>query len=264
MDNRFKPFVVANEVMHDAKKLQDVLQEHGYLFFQGIMDMRVIQALRQDILTLCYQAGWLDATSPIESGKWSGNVGYYTDNAPEYLAVYHQVLKLPSFQQFPSHPIFMNVVEKIIDAEVFVHPRRIGRITFPASSGNTALTPPHQDWHFIRGTHQTYTIWVPLGDCSRELGGLAVLNGSHRLDYQQHVPMRGTGGAGIEVQEEGEWHTTDYHIGDFLLFHSHTIHRGLPNLSGHYLRLSTDNRYQAKHDDIDPGSLRQHYDLELE
>ena len=33
-----------------------------------------------------------------------------------------------------------------------------------------------------RGTTDLYTSWTPLGDIDRRLGGLIVLEGSHRLD----------------------------------------------------------------------------------
>ena len=42
------------------------------------------------------------------------------------------------------------------------------------------------------------------------------------------------------------------------------MHQALPNRSGRSLRLSTDNRYQRESDEIDPSSLRPHYDLNLD
>ncbi len=100
---------------------------------------------------------------------------------------------------------------------------------------------------------------MPLGDCPRSRGGLAILPGSHRPGLQQHVPMRGTGGTGLFWGTDLEWHSGDMEIGDCLLFHSHTIHKALPNVSGKYLRISVDNRYQLESDEVDPGSLKPHY-----
>ena len=43
-------------------------------------------------------------------------------------------------------------------------------------------THPHGDVVFMgRGTHDLYTAWTPLGDVDYELGGLMILEGSHRL-----------------------------------------------------------------------------------
>ena len=257
-----KPLAVANDARHRAEELRTRLEQNSYLFFRGLMDADVIRRVRHDVLALCREAGWLDLNSPLDEGVWSGTVAYVEGELP-YMEVYRQVLKLPSFQHLPHHPVFLDIAETILGGPVLVHPRQLGRITFPATDKVTA-TPPHQDWHFIRGTTQTYTMWLPLGDCPHELGGLAILAGSHRMAYQTHVPMQGTGGAGVALEEQGEWHTTDYKIGDFVIFHSYTVHQALPNRSGRSLRLSTDNRYQRESDEIDPSSLRPHYNLNLD
>jgi ectoine hydroxylase-related dioxygenase (phytanoyl-CoA dioxygenase family) len=65
-------------------------------------------------------------------------------------------------------------------------------------------------------------------------------------------------------EADAEWQTADFGIGDALFFHAYAIHKALPNLSGDRLRLSTDNRYQRKGDDIDPGALKPHYNLNLD
>jgi ectoine hydroxylase-related dioxygenase (phytanoyl-CoA dioxygenase family) len=60
------------------------------------------------------------------------------------------------------------------------------------------------------------------------------------------------------------WHTGDFGVGDALFFHSYTIHKAMPNLTSNQLRVSTDNRYQRPKDDIDPGALKPHMDLNLD
>jgi hypothetical protein len=258
-----QPFVVANDALDDPPALRALLDEHGYLFFRGLMDVEVIWRLRLDILGVCRDAGWLDPASPLEEGVWNGAVTCQ-ENDPEYMEVYRQVMKLSSFQQFPFHPTFMDLAQKIVDGEVLMHPRRIGRMTFPLKDGKVAVTPPHQDWSSVRGTPQTYTMWVPLGDCPRRLGHLMILDGSHRVGFQSHVPMEGIGHKGVVVDEHaGAWHSAEYEMGDFVIFHSYTVHQALPNLSGRYIRLSTDNRYQLASAEVDPSSLRPHFNFNL-
>ena len=65
--------------------------------------------------------------------------------------------------------------------------------------------------HF-QGTYQTYTCWTPVGDCPRELGGLALLPGSHKIDavHDHHFSL-GAGSLAIDTEQlEGQWVTTDY------------------------------------------------------
>jgi ectoine hydroxylase-related dioxygenase (phytanoyl-CoA dioxygenase family) len=144
--------------------------------------------------------------------------------------------------------------------DVLVHPRRIGRITFPANE--RATTPAHQDFFYIRGAVETYSCWIPLGDCPIELGSLAVWPGSHRQGFIEHsVKVPGAvGGSAVPVDEsKAVWHASGFEIGDALFFHSYTIHKALPNKTPDRLRLSTDNRYQRAKDEIAPGSLLPHY-----
>jgi ectoine hydroxylase-related dioxygenase (phytanoyl-CoA dioxygenase family) len=190
-----------------------------------------------------------------------------TEGKADYMAVYRLVLRLPDFHNLPSDPALMAVAAKLLDcAEPFVHPRRIGRMAFP--NYTEATTPPHQDHFYIRGAVETYSCWMPLGDVPVSLGGLAVWPGSHKRGFIEHTAHfeGAVGGRGVYPDELAKpeapvWHTTDYRPGDALFFHSFTIHKALPNLSGDRMRLSTDNRYQRPHDEIEPGALRPHFDL---
>ena len=71
------------------------------------------------------------------------------------------------------------------------------------------------------------------------------------------------GGCAVPLQPgEATWHTTDFLTGDALFFTTFTIHKALPNLSGDRLRVSTDNRYQRPDEEIEPGALRPHFNLD--
>ncbi len=249
-------FIVANEALNDTEALCSLLEEQGYLYFRRLVPEAPILRARRDILELCRDAGWLDPASPLMDGVWSGT-GAWVEGEPEYMEVYLRVLEIPSFLGLPHHEVLMDVTGRILGGEVLVHPRKIGRITFPTRQEES--TPPHQDFPLIKGATRTYTVWMPLGDCPRTLGGLRILPGSHKPGLRQHVPMRGTGGTGLVLEDKLEWHSGDMEIGDVLLFHSHTVHAALPNVSGKYLRISMDNRYQLASDEVDPSSLKPHF-----
>src|SRR5438105_30273 len=107
-----KPFVVANDVRDDAEALGALLEQNSYLFFTGLMDADAIREVRHDVLALCRDAGWLDPNSPLDEGVWSGTAAY-VEGEPPYMEVYRQVLKLPSFQRLPYHPVFVDIAETI-------------------------------------------------------------------------------------------------------------------------------------------------------
>jgi len=119
-----------------------------------------------------------------------------------------------------------------------------------------------------RGTHNLYTAWVPLGETDFNLGGLMILEGSHRNERlrstygQRDVdrycsnrpedPARTAAGLNgwlsddpnhIRRQLGGRWLTAEYNIGDVVVFGMNIVHGGMDNCS-HRLRLSSDSRYQ--------------------
>jgi ectoine hydroxylase-related dioxygenase (phytanoyl-CoA dioxygenase family) len=255
------PFI-ETDTAADSATLRVIMKEQGYLFFRGLLPEEDVLAVRHEVLQLCNEAGWLDASRNVDDGIAAPGQQPLKEGMPEYMPVYRKVLKLPSFHDFPTHPQLMQIARQLIDGEVLVHPRRIGRITFPHFE--SAATPPHQDHHYIRGAVETYSCWIPLGDCPMELGGLAVEPGSHRQGFLEHsVSSPGVGGKGVPVDEEQtKWHSSDFIAGDALFFHAYTIHKALPNTTNDRLRISTDNRYQREGDAIDPGALKPHFNLD--
>ncbi len=254
-----KPFI-ESDPKSDAAHLRAIIDEHGYLFFRALIPAQEILSVRRDVLELLRDAGWLDLAYDLMDGVAAPGIQPKTEGQPEYTALYRKVLNLPSFHNFPTLPALMDVAQRLVDGEVLVHPRRIGRITFPGSAA--FATPPHQDYFYIRGAVETYSCWVPLGDCPMTLGGLAIWSGSHRFGFIEHSEKHqgAVGGRGVPVDEtQAEWHTADFGLGDALYFRSYTIHKALPNLSPNRLRLSTDNRYQFSKDAIDPAALKPHF-----
>lgn len=255
------PFRVTTEV-NDANLLRQRLADEGYLFIKGLAPRDRVLQVRRDVLEHCRDAGWLARGSELMDGIWSG-VGPYTEGEAEYMAVYRQVLHTPSFIDLPADPVLLSLMEKLLGGPPLLHRRRIGRITFP--NNTTQTTAAHQDFQYIRGTPQTYTLWLPLGECPIELGGLAVLQGSHRAGFIEHRfdPEKKYAGHGLTEEQfpPGQWVASDFDVGDVLVFHSHTIHKALPNLTQDRLRLSTDNRYQLVGSEIEAGAMGTHYNL---
>ena len=103
---------------------------------------------------------------------------------------------------------------------------------------------------------------MPLGNCPRQLGGLATLRGSHKLGILSTQPSAGAGGQAVVLDGiEQEWFETDFEIGDALFFHNQTVHKSLPNLTDNQIRLSVDYRYQPASQPIVQSSVRPHGDV---
>ena len=78
----------------------------------------------------------------------------------------------------------------------------------------------------------------------------------------EHHFSLGAGSLCIHTDElEGQWHSTDYEIGDTLIFPALTVHQALPNLTEDRLRVSLDNRYQKLGDTLSEHMLEPHLNI---
>jgi ectoine hydroxylase-related dioxygenase (phytanoyl-CoA dioxygenase family) len=95
----------------------------------------------------------------------------------------------------------------------------------------------------MRGTEETYTTWIPLGDCPRSLGSLQIVPASHLGGLRLTQPTPDNRGMEAYGASSDRWIGGEFAPGDILIFHSLTVHRALPNRTDR-LRLSVDFRYQ--------------------
>jgi ectoine hydroxylase-related dioxygenase (phytanoyl-CoA dioxygenase family) len=228
----------------DAEQLRICMDEWGYLFFRSLIPTEDVLGVRQGIMKLFGQIGWLDPSANIMEGIVTPSIMPNGKENPETSDPYRQLLQLVELHTFPRHPALVSIAQKLLEGDVTVHPRRIVRMTFPGSA--KLATPPHQDFFFIRGSTETYTCWTPLGECPQELGGLAIWPRTHRSGLVEHLETHmGTGKTlAVPVDEsQAEWHTANFRVGDALFFHSCTIHKALPNVTANRIRISTENRY---------------------
>ena len=238
-----KEFRASNDILGDAGALRRRVDEEGYLFFRRLIEPQVIRDIRSRAFEVFREAGWLSSDAPLADGIANTSHTCVEGDA-EYWPVYNNLQKLESWHRLALSPAIMSVMENIFDEPVMAHFWKVGRIMFPQNT--TFMTPAHQDWMFNQGTTETYTCWMPIGDCPRELGGLTILPGTHKKGLYEYYPAYGTGGITVHQDDmRGHWLTTDFEAGDALVFHSLNLHRSLPNLTPDRLRFSADFRYQA-------------------
>lgn len=253
----------ATPLLNDRDSLRQRADQDGFLFFKALLPKDYLLQVRHDILDILQQRNLLDECHSLTDGianehevqrldeQTFAGLGVPTD-------LYLQVQKLESFHSLAHETAMLNVFRLLYGEEPFVHPRNIARIMLAHDA--IKPTPPHQDYIHIQGTPATWTSWFPLGHCSKELGGLSMLAGSHKegvIGVTEHE----SGAGGLETVLCGydfEWVEGDFELGDVLIFHSHAVHKALPNQLGARIRLSCDFRYQPCSQEIDPSSLHVH------
>ena len=244
-------FIDSGDAVNQPVVLRQRMARDGYLFMRGLIRASVVRELYDAILAICLQKGWADS-----EGHARGDPRL--EGSAEFWEVYDAVQSLELFHAFAHRAEVLQVMGAMVQEQVLAHPRNIARISFPNAAHFT--TPAHQDYVHIQATPETYTAWTPLTDCPARLGGLAVLAGSHKLGILPVHKATGAGGLGIDTENINlPWHTSDYHAGDALIFHSHTVHKALPNQTSNQLRISTDYRYQGVSQPIIADGLEPHY-----
>jgi hypothetical protein len=256
-----EPFEDATALLADAASLRARAARDGYLFFRGLLDRDRVLALRRDMLSVCARHGLLDPAAPLDEGRARQGPPLIASVLREgpFFRFYRDILALRRFHGVIEEPALLAAFEVLFGEPVRPHSRTIGRVVFPRTEAYT--TAPHQDHVYIRGSLDTWTCWVPLGDFPEELGPVAVLRGSHTAGLLPIEKAFGPGGLRIDLPAGHTWVTGPLAVGDVVCFHSLTFHQGRDNKTEASLRLSLDGRLQPRSHPIDPGSLRPHLDF---
>ncbi len=275
-ENAFGYLRSSAALVGDAAALRERMDADGYLFLPGLLPREEALAARTEILARAAADGLLDPDYPVSEGILKAGLNPYFK--PEYAQANAALQKV--LYDGPMIAFFERFFGEAVRHFDFTWLRAVG-----AGPG----TAPHCDTVYMgRGTKNLYTAWTPLGDVPLEVGGLMLLEGSHRRagrlgDYlRQDVDTYCENGPNAERAMAGEsnwehwdgsfgawdgsishdpvalrgelcgrWLTCpEYRMGDVLIFTLHTVHGSLDNQT-QKLRLSTDTRYQRASEPID-------------
>jgi hypothetical protein len=251
----------------DVEELRRRFADDGYLYMRGYLERDDVLAARASLTERLGAAGVLDPAHPAIDGVCVPGSGYVfkpeiTDGNEEVQRLLYSGRLTEFYEKFYGEPI------------------RHYDFTWLRAIGPGKGTNPHCDLPYMgRGTHKHMTCWMPYGDISFTLGGLMVLEGSHkRMDLLEHYIYRdvdtycenkeadaASAKAGkwtftgtlshnppmVRNKFGGRWLTTEFQAGDFLTFGMFLVHASLDNQSENRLRISSDSRYQRASEPID-------------
>ena len=247
------PFRDCTALLDDSERLRAAARERGYLFLRGLLPVADVEAVRGAVLQVTAAHDALAEDAAVQAGI--ARVGVHLteyDRTPAFQSYYADLQRLRVLHTLPHHQMLTAVLEQLLGAAVWVHPRHIVHAIFPEDLDYT--TPPHQDFHPVRGAADTWTAWVPFGDCDAALGGLAVAEGSHTKGL---LPVDADNET-VAVGADARWVWSPMEAGDVLLFHSLAIHQGVDNTSGDRIRVAGSFRYQRVSDPVDATALTVH------
>jgi hypothetical protein len=251
----------SDDIAGDPAALAARLENDGYLYLPGYLDREEVLSARRHAVGILEADGLLKpGTDPMDAIARDGvRLAFRPD-----LAVGNEALRRVLYTGRA-----MELYRGLFGEDV-----RHFDYTWFRAVGPGPGTRPHCDVVYMgRGTRdKLLTAWVPTGDVPVEVGGLMLLEGSHRQQerlrnyLERDVDVYCTNGRHAEAIESGEkawewdgslsadpftlreklggrWLTTSFRAGDLLTFPMHTVHASLDNPSRH-IRLSSDSRYQ--------------------
>jgi len=275
-ESAFGELQVSNALLESGHALRQRMADDGYLFFRGVLDAGLVLEARRECVRRLAAAGRLEpGTDPLDAvPRRGGEASYFWAD----LAEGNEPLRALLY----DGPM-IQLLTRLLSGPVLHYDFTWMRAVSPGNG-----TAPHCDVVYMgRGTKNLYTAWTPLGDIPRTVGGLIVLEGSHkRTDItgkylaqdvdsycengpaaeavrtgkmhwenpETHEPWDGAFShdpPALREQLGGRWLTADFYHGDVLLFGMATIHASLDN-QGDTIRLSSDTRYQRADEPVDP------------
>jgi hypothetical protein len=245
-------------LLSDPAALRQQFDRDGYVYVRNLIEPGLLVSLRRQIVGICQACGWLKPGSdPMDAIAWTRPK---VEGEEAYFQVYDRIQHLQDFHALAHDGAVLRLMRGLLGESAFPHPLSVARLVFPENQDWS--TPPHQDYVNNQGTEHLYACWIPLSDCPRALGSLAILEGSHRLGLQPVEYALGAGHRQARLPAAADalnWVAGDFSLGDAIAFHSLTIHRALPNDTDR-MRLSVDFRYQAEGEDLTERCLRPHFE----
>lgn len=258
----------STDAASDFEELRRRFDEDGYIYIPNYLDREQVLGVRKKITDRLAERGELDPSFPADEARVKpGGKGliFIPDVASDCQEV-KDLLYAGRLTEF-----YRNLYAEEIRHYDFTWLRAMR----PGKGTN-----PHCDLPYMgRGTHGHMTCWMPYGDISYELGGLMILEGSHkRMDLLENYVFRDVdafcenkpeqkkraedGGwtftgtlshnpPAVRNKFGGRWVTTEFNAGDLLTFGMFLVHASVDNTTENQLRISSDSRYQRASEPID-------------
>ena len=168
---------MSNDALDNRDELVQRMEDDGYLFLKGLLNKDDVLAARQEVMNRLMDAGVLDENYPAVDGiaapqsqidgRATGTfMPLLARNNPPLDKVIHEGPIMDFYEFFLGGPV------RYFDYTWF-------RCKRPGL--NTATTPHCDVVYMGRGTLDLYTSWIPYGDVPYDMGGLIVLENSHKL-----------------------------------------------------------------------------------
>lgn len=187
---------MSNDAIDNRDELHRRMTENGYLFLKNYLNKDEVLAARQEVMNRLMGAGVLDKNYPAIDGIAASKQkidGRATGSFMPLLARNN-----PPLDKVIHEGPIMSFFESFLDGPARYFDYTWFRVKQP---GLNTATNPHCDIVYMgRGTKNLYTAWIPYGDVPSYMGGLMLLENSHKL----HDLKAGYGSTDVDLYCENK------------------------------------------------------------
>ena len=261
---RFAPMRESSALIDDPEAMREQFQKDGYVYLKGVVDRDQVMALRAKYFSM-FDSSYLQEGTTPEQGIFSGKLpaglpGHGVAGHPA-----HTLVRTKEFADFVSNPALARVAKVLLQAEVFQLPRQILRHFHKDSHMSSRA---HTDFVYMdRGSENIVTMWLPIGDCPVESGGLVYLEGSATIPQSDLSVLKSVRtdrpGDARPISHDlgwtadqlgGNWLYANYEAGDIAVHSPHLVHASLDTTTD-AMRMSADIRFLPTTVEPDPRWL---------
>lgn len=223
-----------NYALGNRAELLTIMREQGYWFFRDVLDRQALATMVDRYMDELRDRNLLNADSvepvwnrqtplAIDDGVTSSRYPRLRDGR-----VWETFVKEPAIESFFA-ALAGEEPEWLTASDYY-------RIVPPGQdAGDDSFALRHQDGKGLPGL-DFVTCWIPLSDADAQVGGLAVIPGSHRHGVAQDRWFA------QDFAPADGWARADYRLGDVLIFTGAMLHSGMRNQSVDRFRFSLDIR----------------------
>lgn len=225
---------LAGEARREA--LREAWERDGYWFFRSVIDRDAVGQMRAVYIEVLAELGLIEQGD--EQAVWTGrNLDAVSG---DYMMPLRAIAERAPWQAFLQQRAVVEFFQALLDEPAVWLPMMEMRAVPP---GKPALEEVfvHQDGFYYNGALPILGVWFPLIDIPRDMGGLCILEGLHRGPFLHDTTCPPNYDIDWGKLPTDVWRSSEFGIGDVILFDQATPHCGLPNRSRQF-RLSFDTR----------------------
>ncbi len=241
-----------------AQTLRSRYAEDGYVLLKGALQSNFVLDVREAYFRL-FDPGFFK--------EGDARRGAFSGRAPQGLPAHglaghpaHAFVRSDLFRAFTNAPILKSIAETIFGGPAELVRRTPLRHFIP---GSKRASRAHLDRTYIDGmAADIVTLWIPLGDCPVEGGGLLYMEKSHEDEVLENARAQAPNDRAdtrpithdlkwLSDFSHRRWLVSDYAAGDVVVHSPAIVHASLDGEID-LMRLSTDVRFHRAGSPADP------------